>query len=41
MIRRRKLTAVRQTLARQAAVALLGPRQVGKTTLASFARCAA
>ncbi len=34
MIQRRKLTAVRQALARQAAVALLGPRQVGKTTLA-------
>jgi uncharacterized protein len=34
MIPRRALTAVRDALARQAAVALVGPRQVGKTTLA-------
>jgi len=34
MIHRRKLAAVREALARQAAVALIGPRQVGKTTLA-------
>lgn len=34
MIQRRKCAAVRLALARQAAVALLGPRQVGKTTLA-------
>lgn len=34
MIKRRQLAMVREALARQAAVALLGPRQVGKTTLA-------
>ena len=34
MIPRRALTNVRRALARQAAAALLGPRQVGKTTLA-------
>ncbi len=34
MIHRRALDAVRAALRRQAAVALLGPRQVGKTTLA-------
>ena len=34
VIRRRKLGELRQAIARQAAVALLGPRQVGKTTLA-------
>lgn len=34
MIQRRKLGVLRQAIARQAAVALLGPRQVGKTTLA-------
>ncbi len=34
MIKRRALPAVREALARQAAVALIGPRQVGKTTLA-------
>jgi uncharacterized protein len=34
MIPRRALTLVREGLGRQAAVALLGPRQVGKTTLA-------
>ena len=34
MIRRRALKAVETALARQAAVALIGPRQVGKTTLA-------
>lgn len=34
MIRRRAWQAVRDALARQAAVALIGPRQVGKTTLA-------
>jgi predicted AAA+ superfamily ATPase len=34
MIPRRKLPAVKEALARQAAVALIGPRQVGKTTLA-------
>ena len=34
MIARRKLPAVKAALARQAAVALIGPRQVGKTTLA-------
>ena len=34
MIPRRALTAVQDALNRQAAVALLGPRQVGKTTLA-------
>ena len=34
MIPRRALTDVRRALARQAAAALLGPRQVGKTTLA-------
>ena len=34
MIDRRALTAVQVALARQAAVALTGPRQVGKTTLA-------
>lgn len=34
MIQRRKLAVLREALARQAAVALLGPRQVGKTTLA-------
>jgi uncharacterized protein len=34
MIPRRALSLVEQALARQAAVALLGPRQVGKTTLA-------
>jgi predicted AAA+ superfamily ATPase len=34
MIPRRALADVRAALARQAAVALLGPRQVGKTTLA-------
>lgn len=39
MIPRRVLTAVEAALRRQAAVALLGPRQVGKTTLAlSLAR---
>src|SRR5688500_7767184 len=34
MIPRRVSSLVRQALARQAAVALIGPRQVGKTTLA-------
>src|SRR3984885_3033818 len=34
MIQRRRLPAVKDALARQAAVALIGPRQVGKTTLA-------
>ena len=34
MIVRRTYQAVREALARQAAVALIGPRQVGKTTLA-------
>lgn len=34
MITRRAAQTVKQALARQAAVALLGPRQVGKTTLA-------
>jgi predicted AAA+ superfamily ATPase len=34
MIPRRALVSVQRALARQAAVALLGPRQVGKTTLA-------
>jgi predicted AAA+ superfamily ATPase len=34
MFRRRVLPAVQDALARQAAVALVGPRQVGKTTLA-------
>jgi predicted AAA+ superfamily ATPase len=34
MIPRRALESVRRALARQAAVALIGPRQVGKTTLA-------
>jgi len=34
MITRRAIGAVRQALRRQAAVALIGPRQVGKTTLA-------
>jgi uncharacterized protein len=34
MIERRKLPAVKGALARQAAVALIGPRQAGKTTLA-------
>ena len=34
MIPRRALKTVQQALGRQAAVALLGPRQVGKTTLA-------
>jgi hypothetical protein len=34
LIRRRVEEVVREALARQAAVALLGPRQVGKTTLA-------
>ncbi len=34
MIPRRKLPALKDALARQAAVALIGPRQVGKTTLA-------
>ncbi|MCY3809177.1 MAG: ATP-binding protein [Gemmatimonadetes bacterium] len=34
MIPRRVLDSVRRALARQAATALLGPRQVGKTTLA-------
>jgi predicted AAA+ superfamily ATPase len=34
MIRRRAYNRVRQALDRQAAVALIGPRQVGKTTLA-------
>src|SRR4051812_46860526 len=34
MIRRRQVAQVQDALARQAAVALLGPRQVGKTTLA-------
>lgn len=34
MIRRRAYRTVRDALARQAAVALIGPRQVGKTTLA-------
>lgn len=34
MIRRRALATLKQALQRQAAVALLGPRQVGKTTLA-------
>lgn len=34
MIPRRARTAVQSALARQAAVALTGPRQVGKTTLA-------
>lgn len=31
---RRAAAIVREALARQAAVALIGPRQVGKTTLA-------
>lgn len=34
MIRRRALSSVKAALGRQAAVALIGPRQVGKTTLA-------
>jgi predicted AAA+ superfamily ATPase len=34
MIGRRKLSLVKEALARQAAAALIGPRQVGKTTLA-------
>jgi predicted AAA+ superfamily ATPase len=34
MIPRRALKAAQQALARQAAVVLLGPRQLGKTTLA-------
>lgn len=34
MLERKTLEVVRQALARQAAVALIGPRQVGKTTLA-------
>ena len=34
MIPRRARTSIRQALGRQAAVALIGPRQVGKTTLA-------
>lgn len=34
MIARRAAAVVREALARQAAVALIGPRQVGKTTLA-------
>jgi predicted AAA+ superfamily ATPase len=34
MIRRRARSAVQDALSRQAAVALIGPRQVGKTTLA-------
>ncbi len=34
MIPRRALSQVREALSRQAAVALIGPRQVGKTTLA-------
>src|ERR1035438_2773182 len=34
MIPRRARTAIHDALARQAAVALTGPRQVGKTTLA-------
>lgn len=34
MIPRRKLPVLKDALARQAAVALIGPRQVGKTTLA-------
>src|SRR6185369_4732919 len=34
MIQRRAAEAVRSALGRQAAVALIGPRQVGKTTLA-------
>jgi len=34
LVRRRALAAVEEALQRQAAVALLGPRQVGKTTLA-------
>lgn len=34
MIRRRAYSRVQEALARQAAVALIGPRQVGKTTLA-------
>jgi predicted AAA+ superfamily ATPase len=34
MIQRRALGIVREALSRQAAVALIGPRQVGKTTLA-------
>ena len=34
MIRRRQLESVRKAVNRQAAVALIGPRQVGKTTLA-------
>ncbi|MDZ4322748.1 MAG: AAA family ATPase, partial [Alphaproteobacteria bacterium] len=34
MIERRALYSVKEALARQAAVALIGPRQVGKTTLA-------
>jgi hypothetical protein len=34
MIVRRKLASVKDALARQAAVALIGPRQIGKTTLA-------
>jgi uncharacterized protein len=34
MLTRKTLESVRQALARQASVALIGPRQVGKTTLA-------
>jgi len=34
MIPRRALTELQAALSRQAAVGLLGPRQVGKTTLA-------
>ena len=42
MISRRMKRTVREALDRQAAVALVGPRQVGKTTLASamMKRCA-
>src|SRR5450755_2687552 len=34
MIPRRKLPVLKEAIGRQAAVALIGPRQVGKTTLA-------
>lgn len=34
MIARRMLPIVREALSDQAAVALIGPRQIGKTTLA-------
>jgi predicted AAA+ superfamily ATPase len=34
MIPRRAISKVEEALSRQAAVALIGPRQVGKTTLA-------